>query len=222
VGKGGKKVHGGHISKLDPHFHQVVGNSIVDLRKEWYDTYTPLVDRTHTRPEQFQLSSKSKDYILERGVREWTLDTMPIHNTTKGILFEFPAFPYYWQERRWQQFRPPPWDAPSGPAASKGVVYEVQGDPNDNRCFLVEGVFDALVVGSYANAAATLSWRLHVEQLNYLAERYKKLVYMPDGSVSMANILGEYNKMPKGSEFVCLPPGKDPADLKEGITKWLG
>jgi hypothetical protein len=85
----------------------------------------------------------------------------------------------------------------------------------------VEGIIDALVLGQYTNTAATLSWRLHVAQLDDLSARYDTLVYMPDGDVPVYRVMEQMKLLPIGSKVTILPGTEDPASLGEEIKRWL-
>jgi hypothetical protein len=145
---------------------------------------------------------------------------MPITETAYGLLFRFPGFDY-WQERRWAQHHPPPWKNKSGVGASDGIYYHVRTAPSDPRVFLVEGIIDALVLGAYTNAASTLSWQLHVAQLDDLSTKYKTLIYMPDGDVPANRVMEMMRRLPPGSSTVMLPKTEDPASMGERIQEWL-
>ena len=101
------------------------------------------------------------------------------------------------------------------------MYYHVRTAPDDDRVVLVEGIIDALAVGQYTNSIATLSWRLHVAQLDDIARRYAQVIYMPDGDVPADRLMEEMRKLPVGSITVELPKGDDPASMGPIIKEWI-
>jgi hypothetical protein len=170
-------------------------------------------------PEYFSLSDNAYEYFKNRNVPRWLVDSMPIYETAKGLLFFFPGFEF-WQERRWKQHRPPAWKNCGGDGASAGVYYHVQTH-SAREIVLVEGIFDALVVGQFTNAACVLSWRLHHKQVEDISDYYSRLIYMPDGDVPLNKATIEFTKMPIGSTFKQLPLGRDPASMGLDISSYL-
>lgn len=145
-----------------------------------------LVDAISTLPDHFPLSNISREYLINRGIDDLLLDSIPIYDTAQGILFIFPE-ERYWQIRRWEQFTPPRWENPHNSITSvrTGVTYLL--DRHDVRTVvIVEGVCDALVVAPYANVAAVLSSSISPKQAMRLGGRFKKAIVLLDRDVKLS------------------------------------
>lgn len=170
-------------------------------------------------PESKGLSFSGRAYtylVFERGVAHHVLMQMPVRETQHGILFEFPGFTY-WQERRWDLFRPPPWQNP--PGDKDGVFYNVGLFPTHTSCVLVEGIVDALKVGEFTNCVAILGKEFSDAQARRILTAY------PGGITVFLDsdtLIGERNAIlrllrahsPKGQvSSVACPFPADPASL---------
>lgn len=177
-------------------------------------------------PEHRKLTEFDLRYFTKRGIssRLLNLHENSIRSTEQGILFIFPTEDY-WQERRWNAFRPPPWRFPrNSPRTTKdGITYHLRIVPSKQNCVVVEGVFDALKCASAGyNAAAVLSKKVHDNQAIELSRYYSSCILILDSDVSLADFNSAVNVLSQHMdvEGIILSEG-DPADQSIETLKEL-
>lgn len=185
------------------------------MSSKFYKTNESIKQRDP--PNTKKLTPFDLQYLKSRGVSGPLAKFMGIKSTEKGLYFPFKRVDC-WQERRWKQFRPPPWVLPEKPTSKEdGVSYVVDLVGDDKIC-LVEGIFDALKVGQILASAALLSFRIYPEQISQLKEwGYKKFIYFPDPELEDYLVWEQFNKLPIDSHCIRTPEyllkQKDPSDL---------
>ena len=171
-------------------------------------------------PSHHSLSPSTRSYLTQqRGIESKVLEVLPISETEKGILFEFPSFDY-WQERRFKPFHPRWWfPKDTAESVSRGVVYLADLHPESSRIVVVEGVLDALSIAPFENAAAVLSFRVHPNQVDYLSRRFDQALFIPDADVRAKDVLRGRFQLARKMETEIWQDypveAKDPNDLKD-------
>ena len=168
------KESGGPYSKSDKNYKSVIAHT--GTPRTTTPTHTP--SKTPLKPPHWPLKPFSLDYLtLTRGLNKHTVESLPIFSTEKGILFDFPQEDY-WQERRWKSFSPPRWKNPPG---RKAPCYRVERHFLPT-VFLVEGILDAIAVGTYVPSAAICGSKITEQQAHSLANDYENAIILLDST----------------------------------------